>query len=91
MGMPIIKLNHNICETSVGEIIESIAMEEKAIAHILNGESEKLNKIISKLTITPQQLIEVNKSVKGTLDSIIRLESILQAKLDLFQYIICKK
>lgn len=90
MGMPVIKPSDVTREQSVGDIIESIAMEENAIAHILNAESEKLNVIISQPNVTPQQLMSANKSVKNTLDSIIRMESILQSKLNLFESIICK-
>lgn len=90
MGMPVIKPSDTTLEQSVGDIIESIAMEENAIAHILNAESEKLNAIISQPNATPQQLMTANKSVKNTLDAIIRMESILQSKLNLFESIICK-
>lgn len=90
MGMPVIKPSNLTREESVQDLIESIAMEESSIAHILNAESEKLNSIISNPNVTPQQLISANKSVKGTVDSIIRLESILQAKLSLFESMICQ-
>ncbi|MEG0297793.1 MAG: hypothetical protein RR620_13815 [Clostridium sp.] len=91
MGMPIIKPSDITRSQSVGNIIESIAMEEKNIAHILNAESEKLNKIISQPNVTPQQLIAANKSVKATVDSIIQMESILQSKLSTFQTLICQQ
>lgn len=91
MGMPVIKRGSKKCEDAVGDIIESISMEEKSIAHILNAESEKLTKIISKPNVTSQQLIMANKSVKETIDAIIRMESVLQAKLNLFECLICKQ
>lgn len=89
MGMPIITPSNVTREQSVGDLIESIAMEESSIAHILNAESEKLNLIISQPNVTPQQLMAANKSVKATVDSIIRMEAALQAKLNLFESIIC--
>ncbi|MEG0995298.1 MAG: hypothetical protein RSE91_04990 [Bacilli bacterium] len=90
MGMPIIKPSDITREQSVGDIIESIAMEESAIAHILNAESEKLNKVISDPSATPQQLMATNKSIKNTVDAIIRMESVLQSKLNLFESMICQ-
>ncbi|MEG0297795.1 MAG: hypothetical protein RR620_13825 [Clostridium sp.] len=91
MGMPVIQPSNLTREDSVGDIIESIAMEEKTISHILNAESEKLNKIISMPNVTPQQLIAANKSVKATVDSIIQLEGLLQSKLSMFQTMICQQ
>lgn len=90
MGMPVIKPSDITREQSIGDIIESIAMEESSIAHILNAESEKLNLIISQPNVTPQQLMAANKSVKNAIDSIIRMESTLQAKLSVFESIICQ-
>lgn len=90
MGMPIIKPSDITREQAVGDIIESIAMEEKSIAHVLNAESEKLNKIISTPNVTAQQLIAANKSIKNTVDTIIMLESVLQSKLALFESMICQ-
>lgn len=90
MGMPIIKPSDITREQAVGDIIESIAMEEKSIAHILNAESEKINKVVSQANVTVQQLMAINKSVKNSIDSIIRLESTLQSKLNIFESIICQ-
>ncbi|MEG1596973.1 MAG: hypothetical protein RR359_01705 [Bacilli bacterium] len=90
MGMPIIKPGTITRGESVGDIIESIAMEESGISHILNAESEKLNKIISNPDVTAADLINANKSVKNTVDNIINLEMNLKNKLNLFSSEICK-
>ncbi|MEG0994864.1 MAG: hypothetical protein RSE91_02730 [Bacilli bacterium] len=90
MGMPIIKPGTITRGESVGDIIESIAMEESGISHILNAESEKLNKIISNPDVTAADLINANKSVKNTVDTIINLEMNLKNKLNLFSSEICK-
>ncbi|MEG0318828.1 MAG: hypothetical protein RR627_02895, partial [Niameybacter sp.] len=60
MGMPVIKPSNITREQSVGDLIESIALEENSIAHILNAESEKINAIISQPAVTPQQIIAAN-------------------------------
>lgn len=90
MGMPVIIPGTNTREESVGNIIESIAMEERSISHVLNAESEKLQAIINMQGTTAQQLIAANKSVKSTVDSVSRLESALLSKLEMFSDMICQ-
>ncbi|MEG2457771.1 MAG: hypothetical protein RSB41_02650 [Bacilli bacterium] len=90
MSMPIIKPGTITREESVGNIIESISMEESGISHVLNAEAEKLNKVISNPNVTPQELININKSVKNTVDNVINLELSLKNKLNLFTDEICK-
>lgn len=90
MGMPVIKPGTITREESVGDIIESIANEEAAIAHILNAESEKLQKIIASSDVSVSQLLAANKSVKSAVDTVIGLEIALKAKLEMFQSIICQ-
>ena len=90
MGMPVIIPGTITREDSVGDIIESIAMEETAMAHILNAESEKLQAVINMPAVTAQQLLAVNKSVKSTVEAAIRMEIALKSKLELFSTLICR-
>ncbi|MEG0315073.1 MAG: hypothetical protein RR929_02050 [Erysipelotrichaceae bacterium] len=90
MSMPVIETGTITRGEAVGNIIESIAMEEKGISHILNAESEKLNAIINSPNLTAEQLIAANKSVKKTVDNIIDLEMNLKNKLNLFSETICQ-
>lgn len=90
MGMPVITPGTSSREEAVADIINSIAMEEKSIAHILNAESEKLQTIINMPDATVQQLMAVNQSVKNAVDTVIRLEGALKAKLALFSDMICQ-
>lgn len=90
MGMPIIKPGTITREESVGNIIESIAMEEKAIAHILNAENEKLQAVIDMPDATVQELLAINRSVKMSVDAAIQLENMLKTKLNLFSNLICQ-
>lgn len=55
-------------EKFIGNIIESIAMEETALSHILNAESEKIMAAIEHPGVTPEQLLAVNLSVKNTIN-----------------------
>lgn len=90
MSMPVIKPGTITREEAIGEIIESIAMEESSLSHILNAESEKIMSVVENPNATAAELLAVNRSVKSTIGAITRLETILQAKLDLFQPIICE-
>ncbi|MEG1066605.1 MAG: hypothetical protein RR929_04340 [Erysipelotrichaceae bacterium] len=90
MSMPVIVPGTITREEAVGNIIESIAMEEKGISHILNAESEKLNAIINSPNVSAEALIAANKSVKKTVDNIIDLEMNLKNKLNLFSETICQ-
>lgn len=90
MGMPVIRPGTITREESVGNIIESIALEESAIAHILNAESEKLQAIINMPNTTAADLLAANRSVKKAVDAAIGLENTLKAKLALFSHMICQ-
>ena len=90
MGMPIITPGTITREEAVGDIIESVALEEFALAHILNAESEKLMAAVNNSSTTAEELMAINKSVKSTISAITRLEMLLQAKLDLFSSTICQ-
>lgn len=68
----------NICD-----IIESIALIETAISHILNAEGEKIQKVVADATTT-DELLEVNKSVQSMVNAVTRLELVLQSKLEIF-------
>lgn len=67
---------------AAASLVQSIALEEAAISHIMNGEGEKIQKALS-LSCNTKELIEVNKSVADMVDKITALEVILKSKLDL--------
>ncbi|MGL4449828.1 MAG: hypothetical protein ACRCTZ_01385 [Sarcina sp.] len=68
------------CQKSVRDILESIALMESALAHILNAEGEKLQKGIC-LSNTVNELICLNNSVEKTISKITGLETQLYSKL----------
>ncbi|PGK30302.1 hypothetical protein CN907_27780 [Bacillus anthracis] len=74
---------------SISLIVASIAMEELALAHIINSEAEKTQFILGTLNtgITPppvtlSNLLTVNNSVKQTLQTVVKQEMLLQFKLE---------
>lgn len=90
MSMPVIVPGTVTRNQAISDIIESVALEETGLSHILNAEGEKIQKIVAIAT-RPEELLCVNKSVEGMVNAISRLEMILQSKLELFSCVICKR
>lgn len=89
MGMPIITGSDVDRSQAITDLIESVALEQAALSHILNAEGEKLQAFVAMIedetpTITPEQLLEANASVTELVTSVSSLENHLQAKLALF-------
>lgn len=83
MRMPVIQCtNIDKCCASTS-LVQSIALEETAIFHILNAEGEKIQKALAKCDCDIKELLEVNKSVESMVEKITSLEVALKAKLDL--------
>lgn len=87
MSMPKIECAHIDKCCAASSLLQSIALEETAISHILNAEGEKLQKAIS-ISCDTKELIEVNKSVEDMVDKITSLEIVLKSKLDLIRPIL---
>ncbi|MEF9974595.1 MAG: hypothetical protein RSC06_01860 [Clostridia bacterium] len=90
MGMPIIKPGTITRENAVGNIIESVAIEEAALAHIMNAESEKMMAVVNDSGATAEDLLAINASVKKAIAAISKLEMQLQSKLELFESTVCQ-
>ena len=86
MSMPFITPGAGTRDQAITDLIESVALEEAALSHILNAEGEKMQAVISMSDATPEQLLKLNSSVQQTINAVTRLEMMLQAKLDLFSY-----
>ncbi|MEG0545983.1 MAG: hypothetical protein RR552_02230 [Oscillospiraceae bacterium] len=87
MSMPVITPGTVTREQAISDIIESVALEETGLSHILNAEGEKIQAVLKTGTI--DQMLAVNASVKSMVNSVSRLELVLQMKLDLFSCKIC--
>ncbi len=62
------------------EILHSIALQETALAHILNAEGEKIQKAVA-CACSVEELLCVNKSVQDTIHKVTALEQTLALKL----------
>lgn len=71
------------------DIIESIALMETSLSHILNAEGEKLQKIIA-CSDDPEIILEVNKAVNKTITNVTHLEHVLYSKLEIAKCL-CEK
>lgn len=84
MSMPIIVPSATTRDQAITDLIASVALEETGLSHILNAEGEKIQAMLAVPGVTPAQLLAVNTSVQNMVDSITRLEMVLQNKLGLF-------
>jgi len=84
MGMPEIKPGEGTRQQAVTDIIQSVALQEAALAHMMNAEGEKMQKIIGMDDVSTEDLFKLNKSVSQLVSAIARLEMLFVAKLELF-------
>ena len=89
MGIPVITHSTTTRSQAVTDIIESVALQETALSHILNAEGEKIQKVVAMSDVTPEVLMAVNKSVESMVGAVSRLEMILQSKLAVFDGCLC--
>ncbi|MEG1751671.1 MAG: hypothetical protein RR140_00580 [Clostridia bacterium] len=73
-----IEKNEKYCQKN--NVIESIALEETGLAHILNAEGEKLQKALELATCV-DDLLKINCSVQSTIMDVTSLEIMLYNKL----------
>lgn len=69
------------CRDAYAKTLESIALAEASLAHILNAEGEKLQKVIAADYDFPE-LIQANTSVQKTITDATYLEQVLTNKLE---------
>lgn len=83
MGLPTIptKTGHE----AFTDVLESIALEETGIAHLLNAEGEKLQAVASLLKeekICAEEAIELQQSVVKVIQTTIKMQILLEFKLE---------
>ncbi|MFD2672687.1 hypothetical protein [Marinicrinis sediminis] len=89
MSMPEIpenKFRPSIKEVYI-DLLESIALEEISISHLLNAEAEKIQAFVGKdlefpLYPTTEEIIGFNQSVRKFVDTIVMKEWLLLKKLE---------
>lgn len=71
-------------EQQLSDLIHSVALEQAALAAIVNSEGAKIQRMVAMNGITPQELLCLNKNAVDLLDSIAMLETVLKQKLSIF-------
>ena len=84
MSMPVIQMPENPVSMpqAVTDLIESIALEETALSHILNAEGEKMQKVIALQDVDVCKLLEANDSAADMVHAVANLELVLKDKLE---------
>lgn len=84
MSMPEIKNSTSpVCyQQALNDIVESIALEETALSHILNAEGEKVQRIVNDKCSSVDAILAVNQSVNETIKNVIKMQMLLQFKLE---------
>lgn len=65
----------------VGDVMESIALIEASLSHILNAQGEQLQKIVEESTCV-EELLGANEQINKTITKVTHLEILLQDKLE---------
>ena len=91
MSMPAFPavLNSLTRDAAVNQLLSSIAMEELALSHIMNAEGEKIQYVLGTLTgqtvsttATLQDLLDIDASVRTTLESVRETQTLLMNKME---------
>ncbi|KKB36310.1 extensin-like protein [Bacillus thermotolerans] len=69
------------------DLLESIALEEIALSHVMNAEAEKIQAFVGKCLDFPthpsnEEIMKFNKSVGGLLETVVMKEWLLLKKLE---------
>jgi len=89
MSMPFIKSSTTRRSQAITDVIESIALEECAIAHILNAEGEKLQRAVTFADLCVDDIVTVNTSLADVIKHIVCLEAEMKGKLAMLENCIC--
>lgn len=87
MSMPIISPSSTTPCQAITDLLETIALQEAGLAHIINAEGEKIQQVLDmaradRPCVNVSDLIAVNQAVNDTLTKVIKLEMVLEFKLE---------
>lgn len=92
MGIPVIPCVNK--EQAYTNILESIALEETALAHIINAEGEKIQASVAMLyngTMNATEVIDFQVNVSNVMKTLIKMQMLLQFKLEETVNAICNE
>lgn len=79
---PIINIDR---EKAINMLMASVAMEEMGLSHIINAESEKIKYVLNShkcKSASIQEIKDVNKSVEKVIRTVMKIQFLLQDKLE---------
>lgn len=79
MGMPVIP--ERTQEEALTDLLVSIALQETALAHLINAEAEKVQAAANK-NFHFDEIIDFQEAVRGVIITTIKMEMLLQFKLE---------
>lgn len=82
MSMPVISSSATSPCQAITDLLQSIALQQAGLAHIINAEGEKIQTALGTAGVTIADMIDINKSVSDTLTKVIKMEMLLQFKLE---------
>jgi len=87
MSMPNISPSSTTPCQAITDLLETIALQEAGLAHIINAEGEKIQQVLDMVKdrnsdVSVADLIAVNQVVNETLTKVIKLEMVLEFKLE---------
>ena len=91
MSMPYIKSSNTRRSQAVTDVIESIALEECAISHILNAEGEELQRVLTFPNLCVEDVVCVNNSIIDVIKNVACLEAELKGTLGMFAECLCTR
>lgn len=77
----IVPISTERCQALI-DVLGSVALQEAALSAILQAEGEKMQAFIAQEGVTAEELFALNGNVRGLVNGLTRLETILQAKLE---------
>jgi hypothetical protein len=81
MGIPVINLNDIDRGDAIDNVLASIALQEAGLAHVLNAEGEKIQKILAMDDASVTQILDINDSVGSVIANAKEIEKSLLEKL----------
>ncbi len=83
MSVPVIPIKNE--PQALNDLLESIALEETALAHVINAEGEKIQTIQCKFaegTLNAEETEDLQDTVQEILQTAIKMQMLLQFKLE---------
>jgi hypothetical protein len=73
MSMPVISPSTTTPCQAITDLLESIALQEAGLAHIINAEGEKIQAALAIEDVSIDDMIAINQSVSDTLVKVIKM------------------